>query len=87
MGRGRGNFLKKGGAPPRFPTPSPNSTPSSSKTFVFIESLLSVFPVGERQGPTDSLWCIGPVVFPVNKKTKGSFLHVGSVSYFPSPYG
>ena len=39
IGEGEGNFLKKGGVPPRFPTPSPNSTPSSSKTFVFIESL------------------------------------------------
>ena len=42
-GGGRRNFLKKGGAPPRFSSPSPNPTLSSSKTFVFIESLFRVF--------------------------------------------
>ena len=38
MGGGGG-----GGAPPRFSSPSPNPTLSSSKTFVFIESLFRVF--------------------------------------------
>ncbi|WP_337432256.1 hypothetical protein, partial [Bilophila sp.] len=59
----------------------------SSKTFVFIESLLSVFPVGERQGPTDSFWCIGPVVFPVNKKQRVLFFMWDPFRIFPPPMG
>ena len=45
-GRGEGTFLKKG-----FPLPSPNLTPLPPKTFVFIESLLPVFPVEGRKPP------------------------------------
>ena len=48
MGRGKGNFLKKGGgAPPRFPFPKPigaEPTPPFPKTFMLIESLFTAFP-------------------------------------------
>ena len=38
IGEGEGNFLKKGGVPPRFAPPPPNTTPPPSKKFGVIES-------------------------------------------------
>ena len=40
IGEGEGNLSKE-----RFPSPSPNLSPPSPKTFYLIESLLPVFPV------------------------------------------
>lgn len=46
---GEGKLSEEGGSTPTFPHPLPKPHPSSSKTFVFIESLFPAFPVDKKK--------------------------------------
>ena len=54
IGEGKGKLSKES-----FPFPSPNPTPFLSKTFVLIESLLPVFPVGKKRPRPNVSVCAG----------------------------
>ena len=73
MGVGGGKLSEEGGSTPTFLLTLPNPTPSSSKTFVFIKSLLSVFPVGEEWGRN---------LFPADKKKPPKHLVFRRFSHF-----
>ena len=64
LGKGRRTFLEKGA--PRFFSPSPTPTLSSSKTFDFIESLFVIF--------LESAFLLGNAYFNVERLQAGFIL-------------
>ena len=70
---GEGKLSEEEGSTPTFLLTLPNPTPSFSKTFVFIKSLLSVFPVGEEWGRN---------LFPADKKKPPKHLVFRRFSHF-----